>query len=174
MQFMKFKGLSPKIIVPLMAMIAVLFVMSPMSSCAETEITALVPMQQDEVKIRKSNGTEYLFHVEMAIEPAQHRQGLMFRESLADNAGMLFIFPREEKQVFWMRNTLIPLDMLFIRRDGTIDHIHHSAKPLDEARITSDGKALAVLELNGGTSDTYGIREGDKVIHEVFRNVLGP
>ena len=95
----------------------------------------------------------------------------MHRTEMADNAGMLFVFGDVAMRSFWMKNTLIPLDMLFIHSDGTIHHIHHNAKPQDLTSITSKYPSLAVLELNGGTADKMGIKEGDVVEHTYFKNV---
>ncbi len=128
-------------------------------------------MPRDTLVVQSADdGTEYLFHVEMALTKAHQEHGLMHRESMPDNAGMLFVFNGEAKRSFWMKNTLIPLDMIFIARDGTVKHIHHMAKPLDENGVTSRHPAFAVLEINGGLSDKYGITVGDKVLHERFRN----
>ena len=110
-----------------------------------------------------AGGSAYKFDVELATTPDQRAQGLMFRKSLGANAGMLFLYPDEEPVAFWMKNTLIPLDMLFIKADGTIAHIAHSAVPLDETPIPSTAPVKAVLEVNGGTANALGIKEGDKV-----------
>ena len=94
----------------------------------------------------------------------------MHRTEMPENSGMLFVFNSPRKTSFWMKNTLIPLDMLFAHPDGTIHHIHHNARPQDETRITSKFPVKAVLELNGGTADKMGIKEGDQIIHRVFSN----
>jgi hypothetical protein len=101
--------------------------------------------------------------VELATTPAEREQGLMFRKSLAPNAGMLFLYPNEQQVAFWMKNTLIPLDMLFLKTDGSIARIAHDAVPLDETPIPSNAEVRAVLEVNGGTAAALGIKEGDKV-----------
>ncbi len=94
----------------------------------------------------------------------------MNRTELATDAGMLFVFPGEAERSFWMKNTLIPLDMLFIAKDGTIRHIHENAKPNDLTSISSQQPAMAVLELNGGAVKTMNIQVGDTVHHPVFGN----
>src|SRR6185437_6516835 len=91
------------------------------------------------------------FKVELAVSPEQQEQGLMFRRSLPADAGMLFDFGGTRPAVFWMKNTLIPLDMLFIAADGRIADIHERAVPLTEANIPAKMPVKAVLELNGGT-----------------------
>jgi len=113
------------------------------------------------------------FSVEMALTPQQQEQGLMYRRSLAPNAGMLFVLPKIETATFWMKNTLIPLDMLFIAADGHVADIHERAVPLSEALIPSREPVRAVLELNGGTVARLGIRTGDIVHHRVFGNASG-
>ncbi|HUK59193.1 MAG TPA: DUF192 domain-containing protein [Stellaceae bacterium] len=108
------------------------------------------------------------FSVEMAMTPAQQEQGLMFRRSLPAGAGMLFVFPETQVAVFWMKNTLIPLDMLFIAADGHVADIHERAVPMSEANIVSKVPVKAVLELNGGTAARLGIKDGDLVHSTIF------
>ena len=110
-----------------------------------------------------TGGSAYKFEVEVVTTPETRAQGLMFRKSMAANAGMLFIYPDEEAVSFWMKNTLIPLDMLFLKADGSIAHIAHSAVPLDETPIDSGAPVKAVLEVNGGTANALGIKEGDRI-----------
>jgi uncharacterized membrane protein (UPF0127 family) len=110
-----------------------------------------------------AGGSAYKFEVELATTPAEREQGLMFRKTLASNAGMLFLYPDEQQVAFWMKNTLIPLDMLFLKADGSIARIAHDAVPLDETPIPSNADVKAVLEVNGGTATALGIKEGDKV-----------
>ena len=124
----------------------------------------------DTLVIRTAAGEEFTFTVELALEPDQHRQGLMNRPALAADAGMLFIFPYEIRPTFWMKDTLIPLDMIFIAKDGRINHIHPMARPLDETLITTDRDSLALLELQGGMTDRLGIKIGDQVVYKTFRN----
>lgn len=110
-----------------------------------------------------AGGSAYKFEVEIVSTPATREQGLMFRKSLGANAGMLFLYPEEQAVSFWMKNTLIPLDMLFLKADGRIAHIAHNAVPLDETPIESEAPVKAVLEVNGGTANALGIKEGDRV-----------
>src|SRR5690349_411818 len=95
---------------------------------------------------------DYVFNVEVVDTNESRAQGLMFRTSLAPDAGMLFDFKEIRPVSFWMQNTLIPLDMLFIRHDGTIANIHVNAKPMDPTSIPSDGPVEFVLEIAGGRS----------------------
>ena len=110
------------------------------------------------------------FAVELALSPAQQEQGLMFRRAMAPDAGMLFVFSESRIQSFWMHNTLIPLDMLFIAADGRIVDIHERAVPLSDESIVSKAPARAVLELNGGTAARLGIAPGDVVRAAAFGN----
>jgi uncharacterized membrane protein (UPF0127 family) len=110
-----------------------------------------------------SGGSAYKFEVEVVSTPADRERGLMFRKSMAANAGMLFLYPDEGSVSFWMKNTLIPLDMLFLKADGSIAHIAHNAVPHDETPIDSGAAVKAVLEVNGGTAAALGIKEGDRV-----------
>ena len=104
------------------------------------------------------------FTVEVARTADQQGQGLMFRTALAADEGMIFPFPQPRMASFWMRNTLIPLDMLFIREDGTIARIAANTVPLSEETVTSRGELVAaVLELRGGRAAELGIAEGDRV-----------
>src|SRR5262249_16781860 len=109
----------------------------------------------------------------LALTPAQQQQGLMFRRSMAADAGMLFVFPASEIQTFWMKNTLIPLDMVFIAADGHIVDIHERAVPMSETNISSKAPGRAVLELNGGTAARLGIKPGAVVHHSLFGNATG-
>ncbi|PZO83033.1 MAG: DUF192 domain-containing protein [Micavibrio aeruginosavorus] len=119
----------------------------------------------ESLTIVTAGGQTHKFKVEQALNPQEQAKGLMFRTHMDDDAGMLFVFKDVEERGFWMRNTLIPLDIIFIKSDGTINHIHDSAKPKDETPIPSKGKVQYVLEINGGTAKKLGIRPGDKVRH---------
>ena len=109
------------------------------------------------------------FNVELALSREEQRQGLMHRRHLDEDAGMLFIFPATQRLGFWMRNTLIPLDMLFIDDRGRIFHIHENAEPLSEVPIVAPQPGRAVLEIGGGLSRKLGIDVGDRVLHPVFQ-----
>ena len=105
-------------------------------------------------------GQEHPFQVEIAGTPEERARGLMFREDLAADSGMLFIFPRRERIAMWMRNTEIPLDMLFISDDGRVTQIHERAVPHSEAVISSRRRVRYVLELPGGTAERLGLAPG--------------
>jgi uncharacterized membrane protein (UPF0127 family) len=110
----------------------------------------------------------HAFVIELAVTPAQQEQGLMYRREMAPDAGMLFPFREPEIARFWMHNTLIPLDMVFIAADGHIAGIHERAVPMNDEPISSDQPVLAVLELNGGTAARLGIKPGDLVRYAAF------
>jgi uncharacterized membrane protein (UPF0127 family) len=102
------------------------------------------------------------FTVEVARTPAEQQAGLMFRKSLGGDQGMIFPYDPPQDVAFWMKNTLIPLDMLFIRGDGTIARIT-TAKALDETPVPGGEPVAAVLELRAGRAAELGIKEGDRV-----------
>jgi len=145
----------------------------PQSSVFYTKKVVQQQFETDEIVVQKSDGEELSFNVEMALTPTQQAQGLMYRTEMDDQAGMLFVFNDVAMRSFWMKNTLIPLDMLFIDADGTILHIHDSAQPQDLTSVKSKYPAKAVLELNGGAADKMGIEEGDTVVHPYFRPGVG-
>ncbi len=111
----------------------------------------------------ESQGRTHSFTVEVAASPEEQAMGLMYRNALAPDRGMIFPFDPPRQASFWMRNTLIPLDMIFIRTDGTIANIAANTVPLSEQPVLSDGEVAAVLEIAGGRSAELGIRAGDKV-----------
>lgn len=108
------------------------------------------------------------FDVELADDDAERGRGLMFRESLPQQAGMLFIYDRPESVAFWMRNTLIPLDMIFADKTGLVRKVHSNAVPLDETPIFGGNDILAVLEINGGLAERFGIAAGTLIRHPAF------
>ncbi|MCB1518733.1 MAG: DUF192 domain-containing protein [Hyphomicrobiaceae bacterium] len=118
----------------------------------------------DSLTIKTAKG-QFHFSVEIADTPEQQAQGLMFRQELAPDHGMLFDFHRERETAFWMRNTFIPLDMLFIASDGTIRSIHANARPQDDTAIPSGFPVQFVLEIPGGRAAEIGAVPGDKISH---------
>lgn len=120
-------------------------------------------MEQLPLTVHSKSGVRK-FIVEVARTPEEQARGMMFRESLAPDRGMIFPQANQPQMAsFWMRNTLIPLDLLFIRTDGTIARIEANAVPLSEDPISSGEPVGAVLELAGGRAAELGITEGDKV-----------
>jgi uncharacterized protein len=151
--------------------IAVVLSLSLGSLAAGAEITEpQKTLPQSPLVIQTAKGRA-AFTVEMATQWPQQEAGLMFRKSLAPNAGMLFDFGQEANQSFWMKNTLIPLDMLFIKADGTIVRIAANTTPLSQDPVPSYEPVRVVLEIAGGRAAALGIQPGDKAIHKIFSNV---
>lgn len=117
---------------------------------------------QSDNKYVKVQFGKQTFKVETAVTEAQRSKGLMHRRSLDANSGMLFVYSYEQQLSFWMKNTLIPLDIAFIARDGHILNIE-SMEPLDESTVASDGKAMYALEMNRGFFEKYDIKVGDRI-----------
>jgi len=111
------------------------------------------------------------FLVEVASDDASRERGLMFRTHMDKNAGMLFEFPGDQPESFWMKNTILPLDLLFIKRDGTISSISANAKPYSLDTINSVEPVRAVLELNAGRAAALGIHPGQKAHAAFFGNL---
>jgi len=137
--------------------------------CTAFGTVALAALKKSSLVIDTGGGPKR-FAVELALTAKEQAQGLMFRRSLAPDGGMLFDFGETREASFWMRNTLIPLDMLFIDADGHIADIHERAVPLSEEPIESSVPVRAVLEVNGGTVARLGIKPGDVVHHAIFGN----
>jgi uncharacterized protein len=138
------------------------------ASCAA--LLALAPAHaagQATIEIVSKTGV-HAFNVTLATNDAERERGLMFVKHLPEGQGMLFDFKREQQVSFWMHNTYIPLDMIFIRADGQIAHIVENAKPLSDALIPSEYPVRAVLEVIGGTAEKLGIAEGDRVSGSIF------
>jgi uncharacterized membrane protein (UPF0127 family) len=108
------------------------------------------------------------FQVEIAVTQAEQARGLMFRKSLAPDRGMLFTYKRPQPVAYWMKNTLIPLDIIYIQPDGRILSIVRNARPHDETPLPSGGLVLGVLEIAGGRAAQLGILPGDRVLHRIF------
>jgi uncharacterized membrane protein (UPF0127 family) len=123
--------------------------------------------EKSELVIVTSAGPK-TFQIEIATTSSQQAQGLMYRRTMAADAGMLFPYTSPRRLSFWMKNTFIPLDLLFIAADGRIASIQQRTVPQSLEPIRSRGKVLAVLELNGGTVSRLNIKPGDRVEHAVF------
>lgn len=126
------------------------------------------PATTGQLAIVGADGQRHEYIVELAATPVQQETGLMFRDHMAADHGMLFIYPRVAPVAMWMRNTRIPLDMLFIDEAGVVVTVHEGARPYDETPIPSSQPVKAVLELNGGQVAQKGIQVGNKIIHPAF------
>lgn len=123
--------------------------------------------REDQVNLRGDWGSAR-FSVEVADDNQERAVGLMNRSSMPRSHGMLFVYDGPTRASFWMRNTLIPLDMIFLDPTGTVTHIHENAVPLDETPIFGGDGVLAVLEINGGLSSAIGIEVGSQLRHPAF------
>jgi uncharacterized membrane protein (UPF0127 family) len=121
----------------------------------------------DQVELRGDWG-KARFSIEVADDSAERAQGLMNRASLPSSAGMLFIYEAPQHASFWMKNTLIPLDMIFVDPTGTVTRIHENAVPLDTTGIDGGDGVAAVLEINGGLARRLGITTGSEMRHPSF------
>jgi len=130
-------------------------------------VAAWADCREDAVWIRGDFG-KARFAVEIADDPQERAIGLMHRTEMASAAGMLFVYPRPQSVAFWMRNTLIELDMLFVDPLGVVRNIHHRAQPLSETAIPGGDGLTHVLEINGGMSRMLGIKVGDQLQHPSF------
>ena len=131
------------------------------------DAAAAVEFEETPLAIEAAGG-RLEFTVEFAASPAQRAQGLMFRTELDQDRGMLFDFGEPQRASMWMRNTYVPLDMLFIAADGRITQIVADTQPLTDTSITSREPVRAVLELRAGVTANLGIAPGDRVIHPLF------
>ena len=130
------------------------------------EVSASV---KSELSIITSNGSKHNFLVEVAKTEEEKKIGLMFRKTLAKNAGMLFLYKREALRLMWMKNTFIPLDILFIDKNGVIKRVVKRTIPHSLASISSRQSVLAVLELRGGITSSLEIKKGDRIEHPAFK-----
>lgn len=132
------------------------------------------PCDMDRVTITGGFG-KAAFNVDVAADEQTRARGLMHVESMPLSKGMLFVYQRPQFMSFWMRNTLIELDMLFLDGFGVIKHIHHRAQPLDETPISpGDMMLIGVLEINGGLARRLGIKVGDVLRHPSFVSLDDP
>lgn len=130
------------------------------------------PLASERVEIVTREGRVRTLDLEIAKTPVDIQVGLMYRRSMGANHGMLFLLGGQPKEIsFWMKNTYIPLDMLFVGAEGVIVNIHHNAPPLSEMPIPSVKPVTGVIEINGGRAEELGIEIGDKVKHRFFTRV---
>jgi uncharacterized membrane protein (UPF0127 family) len=146
----------------------------PVAARAQAEPTGPQPeLPKQKLTIVSQGGARHDFDVEMALNEDQQVTGLMFRKSVPANSGMLFVWPHVQDSQMWMKNTLVPLDMVFINADGTIRHIAENTVPQSLAVIDSHGPVKATLELQGGITAKLGISVGDKVVGGPFGSATG-
>jgi uncharacterized membrane protein (UPF0127 family) len=146
-------------------LVAVMLIAGAASGGAQAQAT----FDRTTLSIETAKGS-HEFDIELALAPDQQSQGLMFRRELAVDAGMLFFHQRERVASMWMRNTFVPLDMLFVASDGKIVHIVERTVPQSLATISAGKPVRAVLEVNAGTVRRLAIKSGDRLIHPLFGN----
>ena len=139
---------------------ALLLLLAPLGACAGAQAQAFLPTEV--IEVGSATGP-HRYTVEIAANDQDRQRGLMYRTKMAADAGMLFDFHSPQPTAFWMENTILPLDMLFVRADGTIANIRADAVPYSRESIPSAGPVLLVIELNAGQAAKWGIRAGDKV-----------
>lgn len=120
------------------------------------------------LEIAHADGRKTPLNIEIALTPEQQELGLMYRNALPKDSGMLFLWPEDQIISMWMKNTRIPLDMLFVARDGKIAKIIANAVPYDLTPLSSDAPQRAVIEINGGAAAENGIQVGDRVLFAAF------
>ena len=141
----------------------------PLAALAQPGVTDPQPrLPTERLVIATRDNRRVEFNVEMALTPEQQMVGLMFRTALADNEGMIFDWGAPRESAMWMRNTLIPLDMVFIAADGRIHRVAERTVPLSLATVESRGPVRATLELAGGAAERLNLRVGDRVLHRLF------
>ena len=145
---------------------ALLFVLAAAPALAQTAAQPVLP--KEHLTILSRDGQRHEFDVELATTEQQQETGLMFRPTVPADSGMLFVWPGVQVSNMWMRNTVAPLDMVFIDRDGTIHHIAEDTVPQSLAVIDSHGAVAATLELQAGITRKLDIRVGDKVVARQF------
>lgn len=141
-----------------------------MALAAGASAQSLVAFPHSRAEVVTGSGQRHAFAVELASSPEQLAQGLMYRRTLAADAGMLFDFGMDKPVSMWMRNTLIPLDMLFLAADGRVVGIKQRAVPGSLDIISAPEPVRGVLEVNGGTAQRLGLAVGDRVVHPMFGN----
>jgi uncharacterized protein len=144
----------------------IVFPLLVMCLAAMAAPAAALPVDSEPLVIETQAGTVE-FDVELALTPSDRATGLMFRQSMPEKQGMLFRFDRTRLVVMWMKNTPLPLDMIFIDENGVVAGVARDTKPFSEAVIPSPGKVRYVLELNAGAAERHGIAAGDRVRHRV-------
>jgi hypothetical protein len=140
----------------------------PRPPAAQTGPQPALP--EERLVILTRDGARHEFRVEMALTPEQQTVGLMFRPTVAPDGGMLFDWGSPRESSMWMRNTISPLDMLFIAADGRVHRVAERTVPYSLATIDSRGPVRATLELAAGTAERLGIRVGDRVLQRIFGN----
>ena len=149
-------------------LLTILFLAMPLAVSAQTSKDDVVDFGEPVPLTIVSEGGEHVFAVERAISLDQQARGMMFRETMEPDSGMIFEFDKPKIATIWMKNTSIPLDILFVRSNGRILKIEHMTQPYKLRSASSEAVVAAVVELQGGRSRDLGIMPGDLVKHEFF------
>lgn len=131
--------------------------------------TAVAAAPLEKLQIVTASG-RHAFNVEVMRTTRDRAHGLMFRKTMPSDRGMLFDFERTQPVYFWMKNTILPLDMVFIDGRGVVVNVAENTVPMSEKVIPSSGPVLGVLEVNAGTAKSIGLKAGDKVVNPMFKN----
>jgi uncharacterized protein len=150
--------------------LAVVAALALFASCAgAASYTELLEgFGESQLAIATPDARMHRFHIWVAQTPRQRAQGLMWIDDLPDDDGMLFVYGTPQSISMWMKNTVMPLDMLFIDEHGRIERVVENTTPYSLDTITSEGDVIAVLELHAGTAARLGIRSGALVLHPFF------
>jgi uncharacterized membrane protein (UPF0127 family) len=146
----------------------ILIGLSLLIAAAPAAVTLPAAAQLEPLTVETAAGEKKKFSVEVVRDEKARNRGLMFRHEMADDHGMLFDYDPPQAIAFWMKNTFISLDIIFVGGDGRIISIAEKTTPLSLERLPSGGPARGVLEINGGLSAKLGIKVGDKVLHPIF------
>ena len=159
-----------KIVVPLLVLSGLFFSCKEDKQQSEVTRVEIKFKKEGELSLLKASNDSVIktINIEIADDDYQTETGLMYRYSMEDNQGMLFVFPDSQYRYFYMRNTEIPLDIIYINENKTVINIHKNAKPKDETSLPSEGPAKYVLEINAGLSTQWDLEKGDKI--EFTRN----
>jgi uncharacterized protein len=146
--------------------VALIIIFMPKKTANDTSGSATAPTfkKQGELAFTKRDGKSILsIDIEIADDDSKREVGMMGRPAMEERQGMLFVFEEEQMAMFWMRNTILPLDMIFINKFGEIVTICKNTTPLSDQTYSATAMTLLVLEVNAGFTDTYGINEGDRI-----------
>jgi uncharacterized membrane protein (UPF0127 family) len=150
------------------AIAAIVFAAGLYMAMPRTEAEPDAPVEN--LVIQTQSGTKHSFSVEIADTPEKAEKGLMFRTRMSADHGMLFEFGKPQRVSFWMKDTLIPLDMLFVDANGRIASIEANAAPQSLSPHSSRAPVIGVVEIKGGLAEKMGIKPGDTVVHPFFKS----
>lgn len=154
-----------KVVIPFICLCLLMYSCKEEKKQSKVTRVEIAFKKEGELSLLKASNDSLIqkLNIEIADDEYQTETGLMYRKSMDDNQGMLFIFPDSQYRYFYMRNTEIPLDIIYIDDDQTIVSIQKNAKPLDETSLPSEGPAKYVLEINAGLSTAWNLEKGDKI-----------